>query len=83
MGIITGLINLILTIYKLLVIVHFVLKLIKVPANKWTTLLDSIIEPVLIPLRKLLNKYLPQNWRITDWSPVALFLVISVIQWIL
>lgn len=83
MGLVTGLINLILTIYKLLVIVLFVLKLAKAPANRWITLLDSIVEPVLVPLRKLLNKYLPQKWQIIDWLPIALFIVISVIQWIL
>ena len=83
MGLITGLINLILTIFKLLVIVLFVLKLAKAPANRWITLLDSIVEPVLVPLRKLLNKYLPQKCQIIDWSPIALFIVISVIQWIL
>ena len=82
-GIIFGLINLILDIYKLLVIVHFILTLVKAPANKWTTLLASIVEPVLNPIRKLLTQYLPENWQIADWSPVALFIVITIIQWIL
>lgn len=61
MGIIFGLINLVLDIYKLLVLVHFILTLVKVPANKWTTLLASIVEPALVPFRKLLTKHLPKN----------------------
>ena len=83
MGFIFGLINLVLDVYKLLVLVHFILTLVKVPANKWTTLLSSIVEPALVPFRKLLSKHLPKNWQVCDWSPVALYLVITLIQWIL
>lgn len=83
MGIIFGLINFVLDVYKLLVLVHFILTLVKVPANKWTTLLASIVEPALVPFRKLLTQHLPKNWQICDWSPVALYLVITLIQWIL
>ena len=83
MGIIFGLINLVLDVYKLLVLVHFILTLVKVPSNKWTTLLASIVEPALVPFRKLLTAKLPKNWQVCDWSPVALYLVITLIQWIL
>ena len=76
-------INAIIDIYKLLVLVHFILTLVKVPENKWTSLLSSITEPVLGPVRKLVNQYLPKNWQICDWSPLALIIVITLIQWIL
>lgn len=78
-----GLIDFVLDIYKLLVVVHFILTLVKVSANKWTTLLASIVEPALAPVRTLLNKYLPENWKIIDWSPVGLLILISVVQWAL
>ena len=78
-----ALIHLILNIYKLLLIVYFVIGLIKLPSNKWTELLASITEPVLAPIRKLLTQHLPKNWQICDWSPVALFLLITVLQWLL
>ncbi|MDD6049869.1 MAG: YggT family protein [Clostridiales bacterium] len=83
MGFIFRIINLLLDVYKLLVVVHFVLTLVKVPANQWTTLLDSIVEPVLAPIRRLLTAKLPKNWQIIDWSPIALVIVITIIQWIL
>ena len=83
MGIIFGLINLVLDVYKLLVLVHFILTLIKLPANKWTTLLASVVEPALVPFRKLVTQHLPKNWQICDWSPIALILVITLIQIIL
>ena len=78
-----GLIRLALNLYKLLVIVYFILRLFKVPANKWISLMGSIIEPVLNPIRKLLYQHLPKNWQIIDWSPVALFLLINIVQWLL
>lgn len=83
MGFIFGIINFVLDVYKLLVIVHIILKLVNVPSNKWTTLLDSIVEPVLMPVRRALAERLPQNWQIIDWSPVALLIAITLIQWIL
>ena len=76
-------INALIDIYKLLVLVHFILVLAKVPANKWTTLLSSIVEPALASVRVLVNKYLPKNWQILDWSPVALLIGIGVAQWVL
>ena len=76
-------INALIDIYKLLVLVHFILVLVKVPANKWTTLLSSIVEPALAPVRVLVNKYLPKKWQIIDWSPVALLIGIGVAQWVL
>ena len=83
LSILSYLIILAVKLYKLLVVIYFILKLLKVPANKWTALLDSVIEPVLNPIRKLVNQYLPQKWQIIDWSPVALFLLITVVQWLL
>ena len=83
LSILSYLIILAVKLYKLLVVIYFILKLLKVPANKWTALLDSVIEPVLNPIRKLVNQHLPQKWQIIDWSPVALFLVITVVQWLL
>lgn len=83
MGFIFRIINLLLDVYKLLVVVHFVLTLVKVPANRWTTLLDSLVETVLAPIRRLLTARLPRNWQIIDWSPIALVIAITVLQWIL
>ena len=77
------LIHLALNLYKLLVIAYFVLRLLKVPANKWISLMGSVIEPVLNPIRKLLYQHLPKNWQIIDWSPAALFLLVSIVQWLL
>lgn len=78
-----GLISFLLDIFKLLVIVHGVLMLVKLPANKWTTLLASVMEPLLNPLRLLLSRYLPRNWQIADWSPLAMLILVAVVQWVL
>lgn len=78
-----GLIKGLLDVYKLLIVAYCIISLMKIPANKWTELLRSVIEPLLVPLRKLLAQYLPKQWQILDWSPVALILLVTIVQWIL
>lgn len=78
-----GLINGLLDVYKLLIIVYCVISLMGISANKWTELLRSIVEPMLLPIRKLLAQHLPGAWQIIDWSPLVLILLVSLVQWIL
>ncbi len=72
-----------LDIYKLLVIVYVAVKLLGISANKWTTLLAQAVEPLLIPIRKLIAQYLPKKWQIFDWSPLVLILLVCIVQWLL
>ena len=78
-----GLIHGLLDVYKLAVIAYCVISLMGISANKWTELLRSVIEPLLTPIRKLLAQHLPRQWQILDWSPVALILLVSLVQWVL
>ena len=82
-SIIFGLIHGLLNVYKLLVIAYCVISLMGISANKWTELLRSVVEPLLLPIRKLLAQYLPKSWQIFDWSPVVLIILVSLVQWIL
>ena len=77
------LIDLVLKLYKLVLLAHFIIGLMKIPGNKWTSLIARFVEPILPPVRRALSEYLPQNWQVCDWSPVAVFLVITVVQWVL
>ncbi len=78
-----GLIEGLLDVYKLAIIAYVVISLLRIPANKWTEMLRSIIEPLLAPIRSLLHQYLPNKYQILDWSPAALFLLVCVVQWLL
>ena len=82
-SIIFGLIHGLLNVYKLLVIAYCVISLMGISANKWTELLRSVVEPLLLPIRKLVAQYLPKAWQIIDWSPVVLIILVSLVQWIL
>ena len=82
-GILESLIHLALNIYKLMLVAVFVIGLIKLSANQWTELLASVTEPLLAPVRKLLHQYLPRKWHVVDWSPIALIILISIVQWLL
>lgn len=83
MSILLGLIKGLLDVYKLLIIGYCILSVIGIPANRWTELLRSVIEPFLVPIRKLLAQKLPASWRMLDWSPVVLFLIVTVLKWLL
>lgn len=77
------LIDLVLKLYKLVLLAHFIIGLMKIPGTKWTNLIARFVEPILPPVRRALSEYLPANWQVCDWSPVAVFLVITVVQWVL
>ena len=80
-SIIFGLIHGLLNVYKLLVIAYCVISLMGISANQWTELLRSVVEPLLLPIRKLLAQYLPNAWQIIAWSPVVLIIMVSLVQW--
>ena len=80
---ITALLNALLNVYRLAIIAYGVIGMLRIPANKWTEMLRSIIEPVREPVRKLLARYLPAKWQIMDWSLVAMIVLTFVVQWLL
>ena len=82
-SLIFGLIVLVLKIYKLMLFAHFAIGLLKLPNNRWTNLIARFVEPVLPPVRRVLTEHLPRNWQVCDWSPIAVFLVITIVHWVL
>ena len=77
------LIDVVLKLYKLLLFAHFIIGILKIPGNRWTNFIARFVEPVLPLVRRALNENLPKNWQVCDWSPIAVFLVITVVQWVL
>ena len=72
-------ISAILTIFSILLIVYYVLYLLRVPSNKWTELLRSVVDPVLNLTRQLMQKLLPAlTGKGIDWSPVVLYVAIRL-----
>ena len=53
------------------------------PTNKVVRILRLITEPVLKPLRLLLLRVLPVQWRRIDFSPVLALILIQVLIFIL
>ncbi|MBQ7850822.1 MAG: YggT family protein [Clostridia bacterium] len=77
-------IRMLLGIYSLLIIVYAVVTWIRVPSNRWTEMLRSIVEPALKVTRDLLKRFVPflANTGI-DWSPVVLVIVLNVLRSVL
>ena len=77
-------ITLLIDIFCLLLLTHYILYLLKVPATKWTELLRTVIDPALKVTRQLMARFLPQlTGKGIDWAPVVLFVALRVVCWLL
>lgn len=74
------LLNSLLELYKLALLVYVVLSWLRIPANRWTVLLQRIVEPVVGPVRRFLRAKLPMQWQMFDWSVLVVYLLIGVAQ---
>ncbi|MBR3763591.1 MAG: YggT family protein [Clostridia bacterium] len=73
-------ITLLIDIFCLLLLIHYILYLLKVPANKWTELLRTVIDPALDVTRGLMKRFLP--WlagKGIDWAPIVLFVALRLV----
>lgn len=70
------LINLVLLIYCVMTFV--------MPQSNLTRSVAGYVEPLLQPLRRLLYRYLPKlRGMAVDFSPLAVWVVIQVLIWVL
>lgn len=87
MGIIYRVVDLVFTVFELALIAYVLLSWIRPSANRWTELLRNVVEPVLKPVRRFLVAKLPRQYQFIDWSPLVVFLALSLIRrmlvWIL
>ena len=74
------LINSLLELYKLALLAYVVLSWLRIPANRWTVLLQRVIEPVVGPVRNFLRARLPVQWQMFDWSVLVVYLLIGLVQ---
>ena len=80
---ISRLLNGLLSLYELLIFVYVILSWIRPAANKWTTAIGRLVEPVLEPIRRFLREHIPQNFQILDFSPWVCILLIRVLKGII
>lgn len=80
MHLIIRIINFALELFDLALLIYVIISWLKPASNQWIELLRRIVEPVLTPIRRILVAKLPARWQIVDWSPVAAWLLIAIIQ---
>ena len=74
------LLNSLLELYKLALLAYIALSWLRIPSNKWTVMLQRVVEPVVGPVRRFLRTSLPNQWQILDWSALAVYLLIGLVQ---
>ncbi len=67
-------------LFEIALLIYVVLSFVKPAQSAATQWLNRIVEPVLVPLRRLLAKYLPEQWRQVDWSPVAALILVWLVE---
>ncbi|MCH5287349.1 MAG: YggT family protein [Christensenellaceae bacterium] len=72
-----------LELYKLVLLAYVVLSWLRIPSNRWTVLLQRLVEPVVTPVRTFLRARLPREWQMFDWSVLVVYLLIGVVEMLL
>jgi YggT family protein len=78
MGSVISVIQLILTLFSLIVLADILLRYILDPYNPVRQTLDAIVEPFLAPIRSILP-----DFGMIDLSPLVLIILIQIVQRIL
>ncbi len=68
------------SLYELLIILHTLVSWLRPTRNRWTTLLESLVEPVLGPIRTTLQRILPPSFQVLDFSPLVALLLLHLVQ---
>ncbi len=72
-----------LRLYSYALLIYLFLKML-MPTHQATRFLSGICEPVLRPVAKFLYKNFPDLYKLPfDFSPLAVFLLINLTQWLL
>lgn len=77
---ITAILSWALLLYEIAIVAHFVVTLVKPASNKWLELLNSVVEPILKPVRKLMVEKLPAKYMSFDWSHLVLLVLVAIIR---
>lgn len=72
-----------LTLLSIAVLIHVAISWVRPGANRFTYILDRILEPLLSPIRNLLRAHLPSALQMFDWSPAVLLLLIGLARQVL
>ncbi len=67
-------------LYQIALVIYFAIGYIKPAQSPFTQFLYRLVEPVLIPIRRLLARILPANWQRIDWSPLAAWLLVRFLR---
>ena len=78
LGFLFNVLQFLLRVFEIALLVYAVLPWFSGAHTPLHRLLARLCEPVLIPVRRLLTRYLPRRWQRFDWSPLAAMLLCDV-----
>lgn len=73
-------ISIVFSIIDFVLLIRIILSWIPISRNTFVNLIYSLTEPLLYPIRKLLNKSPLSDGLMIDFSPVVLVIILSFIE---
>ena len=70
-------------LFELALVIYTVYPFFSKVRSTFYQTLSGICEPILIPIRRLLTRYLPRKWQRIDFSPLIAILLCGVAVMIL
>lgn len=84
MNLVVGLLLMALNIYQYIVLARVIITWLPIDRNNAiVNLLFNVTEPVLAPIRNIIEKYSAGRNMMFDFSPIVVFLLIGIIRSIL
>lgn len=75
-----SLLDVAISLFSLALLAYCIISWFYPARNKWTELLRSVVETVLTPIRRLLARHIPARWQVLDFSPIAAWLLLSILR---
>lgn len=70
-------------LYEIALLVYMLYPLFSKVRGPLFQTLARICEPVLVPIRRVVNRYLPRKWQRIDWSPLGAILLCGVARMVI
>lgn len=84
MGIISYILNSLLSLLQLVIFINAIISWLPVPRDsQWVQLLTQISEPVLMPIRNMMNRFVGQSMLTFDISPIIAIALLQILKGII
>ena len=75
--------SLLVNVFSLILLAYVILSFVRPRPNPFVDTLFRVVDTILNPIRRLLNRLLPPQARFLDWSPLVALLLARIVLMVL